>query len=446
MMKRYSICIVGGGSRYTPDMLAMLCNQKERFPLKRIVLYDIEKERQEAVGRYAEILFKEYYPELEEVVYTTDKETAFRDLDFALMQIRVGRLGMRELDEKISIRHGCVGQETCGAGGFAYGLRSIPAIIELVKEIRACSPECWILNYSNPAAIVAEATKRVFPDDKRIINICDMPIAIMDMYAEVLGKKRRDLEPKYFGLNHFGWFTHIYDKETGEDYLPRLKEILKTPVDVSTEPLFEEPSWKATFQFMSRMISDYDEYLPNTYLQYYLYPRKMLAKQNADYTRANEVMDGNEKETYERLHQIIALGKIKGTEYELTAEVGCHAEYIVDLATALANNTKEIFLIITENKGTVENIDRNMMVEVPCLVGCNGVEPLTVGAVPGFYKGMMEQQYAYEKLTVDACLEGSKKKAMQALVLNRTVVNTDVAVALLDDLMEVNREYWYEMR
>lgn len=444
-MKKYSICIVGGASRYTPDMLVMLCNHKERFPLKKIVLYDIEKERQEIVGAYAEILFKEYYPELEEIIYTTDKETAFRDIDFALMQIRAGRLPMREMDEKISIKHGCLGQETCGAGGFAYGLRSVPAVLELVKDIRKHSPECWILNYSNPAAIVAEATKRVFPEDYRIINICDMPIAIMDMYAAVLGKKRRDLEPRYFGLNHFGWFTNIYDQETGEDYLPRLKEILKTPVDVQTEPLFEEPSWKATFQFMSHMIQDYDEYLPNTYLQYYLYPRKMFEKQNPDYTRANEVMDGNEKETYDRLKRILALGKIRGTEYEITKDIGCHAEYIVDLATALANNTKEVFLIITENKGTIENVDSQMMVEVPCVVGANGVTPLTVGEIPTFYKGLMEQQYAYEKLTVDACLEGSKKKALQALVLNRTVVNTDTAIALLDDLIAANQGYWNEM-
>ncbi|MCP1103126.1 maltose-6'-phosphate glucosidase [Aequitasia blattaphilus] len=445
-MKEYAICIVGGGSRYTPDMLAMLCNQKERFPLRKIVLYDNENERQDVVGAYAEILFKEYYPELKELVYTTDPDTAFSDIDFALMQIRAGRLNMREQDEKIAIKHGCLGQETCGAGGFAYGMRSIPAVVEIIKQIREKSPECWILNYSNPAAIVAEATNRIYSDDKRIINICDMPIAIMDMYAAVLGKKRKDLEPKYFGLNHFGWFTNIYDRETGEDYLPRLKEILKTPVDVQTEPLFQEPSWKATFKFMSTMIQDYDEYLPNTYLQYYLYPRKMFEKQNSDYTRANEVMDGNEKETYERMETIIALGKIKGTEFAITEDVGCHAEYIVDLATALANNTKEVFLLMTENKGIIENLDRHMMVEVPCRVGSSGVEPLVVGTVPTFYKGLIEQQYAYEKLTVDAYLEGSKKKAMQALVLNRTVVNTDTAIALLEDLIKANKEYWRELK
>jgi len=273
-----------------------------------------------------------------------------------------------------------------------------------------------------------------------------MPIAIMDMYASVLGVNRKNLEPKYFGLNHFGWFTNIFNKKTGEDYLPKLKEILKKPVDVQTEPLFQESSWKATFHFMSQMINDYDEYLPNTYLQYYLYPNKMFKKQNPGYTRANEVMDGNEKATYERLEKIISLGKMGGTEFELTRDVGCHAEYIVDLATALANNSKEIFLIITENNGTIENLDSKMMIEVPCRVGTNGIEALTVGSVPTFYKGLMENQYAYEKLTVDACLEGSYKKALQALVLNRTVVNTDVAKELLADLIEANKDYWNELK
>ena len=207
-----------------------------------------------------------------------------------------------------------------------------------------------------------------------------------------------------------------------------------------------EPSWQATFRFMSQMINDYDEYLPNTYLQYYLYPNKMYKKQNPDWTRANEVMNGHEKTSYEFMEKVIAMGKIKGTDVEITEEVGCHAEYIVDLAVALANNTKEIFLIITENNGSISNLDSEMMTEIPCRVGSNGVEPLTVGPIKTFYKGLIEAQYAYEKLAVDACLEGNKMKAIQALVLNRTVVNTDVAKALVEDLMEANKDYWYEMK
>ncbi len=104
----------------------------------------------------------EYYPECE-VVDTTDPETAFTGIDFAFMQIRAGRLKMREMDEKIALKHGRIGQETCGAGGFAYGMRSVPAVCDIIKDIRKYAPEAWVLNYSNPAAIVAEATKRVFP-------------------------------------------------------------------------------------------------------------------------------------------------------------------------------------------------------------------------------------------------------------------------------------------
>lgn len=442
-MKKYTVCIVGGGSRYTPGILRMLCSKKDIFPLKRIVLYDNEPERQEKIGKYGEILFKEYFPEIESFEYTTNPETAFTGMDFAFMQIRAGRLKMREKDEKISLKHGCIGQETCGAGGFAYGMRSVPAVIDIIKNIRKYSPKAWVLNYSNPAAIVAEATKRVFPDDFRIINICDMPIGIMQIYAKVLGIPGSQLEPRYFGLNHFGWFTKVIDKKTGEDYLPKLREILKKPIIAQGEMAVMDKSWKETFKFMSRMISDSSEYLPNTYLQYYLYPATMFKKENPEYTRANEVMDGNEKQVHQMIDEVIAAGKLKGTKYEpKAAGLDGHAGYIVDLAYAIANNTNEIFLCLNENKGTIENLDSGMMLEVPCRVGSNGVEALTVGAVGTFYKGLLENQYAYEKLTVDACLEGSYDKAWKALTLNRTVVNMDVAKALLDDFIEANKGYW----
>lgn len=445
-MKKYNVVIVGGGSHRNPDLMAMLADNKDRFPIRRICLYDTESERQEIMGKYGEILMREYYPELEEFTYTTDPDIAFKDVDFALMQIRAGRLPMREKDEKISLSHGCVGQETCGAGGFAYGLRSVPDIIELVKMIRKHSPEAWILNYSNPAAIVAEATKRVFPDDHRILNICDMPIAIMDQYANILKCSRKDFEPRYFGLNHFGWFTHIYDKKTGEDLEPKIKELI-----LSGEDLFKlsgvdehtmEPSWIETYKFMANILRDYPEYLPNTYLKYYLYPKHVVETSNPNYTRANEVMDGKEKRCYEMMEEVIKLGKLKGTEYEIKPGRGVHASYIVDLACAIINNTNEIFLIITKNKGVIPNVDENMMVEVACRVGANGVEPLALDPIPTFYKGMMENQYAYEKLTVDGLFERDKTKLLQALALNRTVTDTDTAKAILDDLIEANKDYW----
>ena len=446
--KKFTICIVGGGSRYTPGILQMLVNQRERFPIKKITLYDNEPERQEKVGKYAEILMREYYPECE-IVYTTDPKTAYEGIDFAFMQIREGRLKMREMDEKIAIRHGRIGQETCGAGGFAYGMRSIPAVCDIIRDIREIAPEAWILNYSNPAAIVAEATKRIFKDDYRIINICDMPVAIMGFYAKALNKKPSEIEPRYFGLNHYDWFTKILDKKTGEDYLPKLRKIFSEYViEGFGDEHHADKSWLETFQFMSKMIKECGEgFLPNTYLQYYLYPDHIFSHENPEYSRANEVMDGHEKETFQMLDEVIANNALKGTKHEPNTKMAdAHANYIVDLAYAISHNTHDVFLCMCENHGVISNFSEGAMVEVPCHVGINGVEPLSVGEIPTFQKGLLENQYAYEKLTVDACLEGSYQKAWNALTLNRLVNDTNVAKAILDDYIEANKDYWPELK
>ena len=133
--KHFTICIVGGGSRYTPGILRMMVHEMGRFPLDKVILYDCEYERQHKVAEYARILMREYAPDTE-IVDTTDVQEAFTGIDFAMMQIRAGRMKMRESDEHIALKHGCIGQETCGAGGFAYGMRSIPAVVKLIKQIR----------------------------------------------------------------------------------------------------------------------------------------------------------------------------------------------------------------------------------------------------------------------------------------------------------------------
>ncbi|MBC1514506.1 family 4 glycosyl hydrolase, partial [Listeria booriae] len=141
---------------------------------------------------------------------------------FVMARLRVGKYALREQDEKIPFKHGVVGQETCGPGGIAYGLRSIGPIIELIDYMERYSPDAWLLNYSNPAAIVAEGTRRLRPDSK-VINICDMPICLEDIMARAIGlKNRKEMEVRCFGLNHFGWWTSIQD-HAGNDLMPKIK-------------------------------------------------------------------------------------------------------------------------------------------------------------------------------------------------------------------------------
>lgn len=106
---------------------------------------------------------------------------------------------MRKYDEKIPYKYGRIGQETCGAGGLAYGIRSVVQMVELIKDIRTYAKDAWIINYSNPAAIVAEACKVIYPEDKKIVNICDMPTDVIGRYLPLIGKKRSEVDCIYFG-------------------------------------------------------------------------------------------------------------------------------------------------------------------------------------------------------------------------------------------------------
>ena len=155
-MEGFKVVIVGGGSSHTPGIIASLIENLDRFPLQKLVLYDIDEKRLELVDTLCRSLTAKLDPGC---VYftTTAPEKAFTDIDFAFAQVRQGGLKMREQDEKISLKHGVVGQETCGPGGMAYGLRSVPAVFKIIDDIRTYAPEAWIINYSNPAAIVAEA-------------------------------------------------------------------------------------------------------------------------------------------------------------------------------------------------------------------------------------------------------------------------------------------------
>lgn len=440
-MKKFNVTLVGGGSTWTPGLLQTLCKLKERFPLNKLVLFDINEERQAVIGEFAKVLFKEEYPELD-FKYTTKVEEAYNEVDFVFMQMRTGGYEMREKDEKIPLRMGLIGQETCGAGGFAYGLRSIRDMIDTVNDIRSYSQDAWILNYTNPAAIVAEAIRREFPEDKRILNICDQPVNLLRSYGRILGRDSKDFEPVYFGLNHFGWFTNLYDSE-GNDLVPELKSLIKERGFLPVDAEQRDQSWLDTYGMVKNMCDDFSDYLPNTYLQYYLYPDYKVKKLNPEYTRANEVMDGREKRVFEECKKVIESGTMEGCEM---VHNDAHSEFMIQVAESIAYNQGKIFIVIVENNGAISNIQDDAMVEVAAVLTANGPRPLRVGKIGTFYKGLIEAQLAYEKLAVDAYFEKSYAKALQALTLNRTIVDAHKARKVLDKLIEANKEYWPEFK
>lgn len=375
---------------------------------------------------------------------TQQIQTAFTDVDFVMCHIRVGLYAMREKDEKIPLKYGVVGQETCGPGGLAYGMRSIGGVIEILDYMEKYSPNAWMLNYSNPAAIVAEATRRLRPDSK-ILNICDMPIDLEEKMASMIGlSSRKELDVGYYGLNHFGWWHSIKD-QNGNDLMREIKKHVAAngfADALSKTNQHVEQSWIETFSKAKDVYALDPDTIPNTYLKYYLYPDYVVEHSDPNHTRANEVMEHREKNIFTICQNIIDKGTAKDGGFEPDA----HAEYIVDLACALATNTKEKFLLIVPNEGAVENFDRTAMVEIPCYVGINGYERVVQGAIPQFQKGLMEQQVSVEKLVVEAWIEGSYQKMWQAMTLSKIVPSAKVAKQILDEMIEANKDLRPELK
>ena len=442
-MKKFSVVIAGGGSTFTPGIVMMMLDNLERFPLRTLKLYDNDGDRQGILGEALEILLKEQAPEID-FLYTTDPEVAFTDVDFCMAHIRVGKYAMREKDEKVPLRHGVFGQETCGPGGIAYGMRSITGMLEIIDYMEKYSPECWMLNYSNPAAIVAEACRVLRPDSK-VLNICDMPVGTLRRMSQIIGKKPEELEVRYFGLNHFGWWTSVKDKE-GHEYLDQIRKYVSehgylTQIEVDTQ--HTDPSWQETHKKAKDILAVTPEYLPNTYLIYYLYPDYVFEhmKDHPEFTRANEVMEGREKNVFDHARRIIANQSAEGIAFDIDA----HATFIVDLARAIAFNTHERMVMIVENNGAIANFPDDAMVEVPCIVGTDGPEALAQGQIPAFQQALMFQQVTVEKLVVEAYVENSYQKMWQALTLSKTVPSAKVAKDLLDDLIAENGDTWPEL-
>ena len=290
---------------------------------------------------------------------------------------------------------------------------------------------------------MAEALRREFPDDQRILNICDQPENVVRSCSRLLGCDWKDLDPVYFGLNHYGWFTHMYDVHTGEDLLPQIRNRIAENGFLPQDAEQRDQSWLDTYGMVQRMMHDFPDYLPNTYNQYYLYPQYKAAHLNPHVTRADEVMAGREKRVFDECEQVIAEGKL-GDRFHTISDA--HAEMMIQVAESIAYNRNDRHIVIVENNGAIANMQNEAMVEVVCELGMHGPRPMRVGNIPQFYLGLLVNQVSCEKLLVDAYFENSYQKALQAFTLNRLIGDAKKAREVLDALMEAKEGMWPKLQ
>jgi 6-phospho-beta-glucosidase len=201
------ICVVGGGSTYTPELIEGFIGAEDDLSLEAIALMDINSDRLAVVGGLAGRMLKAAGSGIELQLFT-DRRKALDGANFVLTQIRVGGMQARIRDERIPLNYGVVGQETTGPGGFAKALRTIPVMLDIAADMAAVAPEARLINFTNPSGIITEAVSKY--SEVPVIGLCNGPIHSLYAIAADLKTEPERIRLDYVGLNHLSWIRGVY--------------------------------------------------------------------------------------------------------------------------------------------------------------------------------------------------------------------------------------------
>jgi 6-phospho-beta-glucosidase len=374
---------------------------------------------------------------------TTDLDEALTGADFIFSAIRVGGLEGRANDERVALAQGVLGQETVGAGGIAYGLRTVPVAEDIARRVARVAPDAWVINFTNPAGLVTEAMSRHLGD--RVIGICDSPVGLGRRIARVLGANPGEAWIDYVGLNHLGWVRGL--RVNGRDELPRLL------ADPDLLGSFEEGKLFGTDWLQSLGA------IPNEYLHYYYFNREAVrAYSQAEKTRGAFLRD-QQAGFYDEMKRpdAAALTAWDRTRAEREATYmaearetagagerdtddlsGGYEKVALALMRAIARDERTTLILNVRNRRTLSVLDAEAVIEVPCLVDANGAHPVTVDPLPDHASGLVCSVKAVEREVLAAAESGSRATAVKAFALHPLVDSVNVARRLVDGYTAVH--------
>nr|WP_202122626.1 6-phospho-beta-glucosidase [Streptomyces sp. BA2] len=433
--------ILGGGGFRVPLVYGALLGDRAEGRVTEVVLHDLDTGR---LGAVARVLAEQAagVPDAPAVSATTDLDEALRGADFVFSAIRVGGLEGRAADERVALAEGVLGQETVGAGGIAYGLRTVPVAVDIARRVRQLAPDAWVINFTNPAGLVTEAMSRHIGD--RVIGICDSPVGLGRRVARTLGGNPDEAFIDYVGLNHLGWLRGL--RIAGRDELPRLLG------DAELLGSFEEGRL-----FGAEWLQSLGA-IPNEYLHYYYFNREAVrAYQEAEQTRGAFLRD-QQARFYEELARAAdgapssALKAWDATRAEREAtymaenreaagvgeraaedlESGGYEKVALALMRAIARDERTTLILNVRNRTTLSALDAEAVIEVPCSVDANGAHPMAVDPLPGHATGLVCAVKAVEREILSAAESGSRTTAVKAFALHPLVDSVTVARRLVE--------------
>ena len=422
------ITVIGGGSTYTPELVNGFLARIDSLPLKELWLMDIDPQRLEIVGGFAQRMVKAK-GEPFKVVLSAHQREAITGASYVITQLRVGMMPARRGDEYLGLRHGLIGQETTGIGGMAKALRTIPVILDIAKDMRETAPGALLANFTNPAGLITEALNRCAPDVPAV-GVCNVGITtkmtILSGLEKFTGVKIDENRAALntLGLNHLTWhrgFT-VDGEEMWQYIFPTALEEMKKE---------EEPEWDISALELLGMI-------PNDYLQYFYYTEKKLAAQKKwPPSRAEQVMA-----IEEGLLQEYADPALTEPPADLMKRGGA---YYSTLATQLINShfndLGQTHVVNVRNDGAVKEWPADWVLELPAVVNRQGIRPHPAKPLPDPCFELISQVKRYELLTVEAAVHGNKNAMLEALTTHPLGPGADRSRAVMEDLLETNRQW-----
>ncbi|MEP6600157.1 MAG: 6-phospho-beta-glucosidase [Actinomycetota bacterium] len=422
------LAILGGGGFRVPQVVGAL-RKRPGLGVDEVVLHDIDAHRLAVIMS----VLGDAPPTIRATISLAD---AVLGADVIFSAIRVGGADARVRDERRALSLGVLGQETVGAGGIAYGLRTLPVVLAASKTIADLAPDAWTINFTNPAGMITEAMRTVLGE--RVIGICDSPVGLIRRTCTALGVRPSDAVIDYAGLNHLGWLRSL--RVDGRDLLPGLLSSASVLGSFEEGRLFGGTLLRALGA------------LPIEYLYFYYRPDDVLRSLRDAPTRGEVVREAqaafyqaadgqNAAELWEatrraREQSYLAEARSSGDERdEQDLSGGGYEQVALDLIAALTGGPPAELIVNVANGTTLPQLPADAVVEVPCIVDANGAIPRAVDRLTLHQLGLVASVRAAERAAIDAVLHRSREHAVHAFAVHPLVCSQTLAEALLEGLL-----------
>jgi alpha-galactosidase len=313
--------------------------------------------------------------------------------------------------------------DSMGIGGIFRGLRTIPFVLELAREMRELCPDALLLNYTNPMSTLMEALYTAHPEIKSVGLCHSVPYTAREI-ASYIGVDYEDLLYECAGINHIAWMTRL--EVDGEDAYPRLFEAMEDPQIYARD--------KVRFELMRRFgyfVTESSEHNAE-YTPYFLRDETLIE-------RFDVPVDEYIRRSAKNLLRYAEIRRklLAGDSFTLERSV----EYGSLIIHSLVIGQSRTIYGNVENTGLVTNLPSGCCVEVPILVDGTGLRPCHFGDLPPQLAATCAPHTAVQNLTVRAALEGKREHVYHAAMLDRlapSVLSLDEIGAMVDELIEAH--------